>query len=207
MKYLILFMNVFALGSSSLFSQMISPSTIGSFGKSTSVSSILLEDHIGNLFTHSISTNTFLYTEGFLQPDAGTSNVIPPINDVELDGSFYILDAMGSTVENFEENALMEFSIGEMVTRTLTESTTMLTQGVLQPYGKHWTGLVNSDWFVAGNWSPPVIPNDKDDVIIPDLCPNYPILTNGDAGICRHLLMRPGSSMEIHIGASLMANN
>lgn len=207
MKYLILFMNVFALGSSSLFSQMISPSTIGSFGKSTSVSSILLEDHIGNLFTHSISTNTFLYTQGFLQPDAGTTNQVPFINDIVLEGGLYLLDAMGSTVENFEENALLDFALGEVASITLYNGSNMLTQGVLQPYGKHWTGIVNSDWFVAGNWSPPVIPNDKDDVIIPDLCPNYPILTIGDAGICRHLLMRPGASLEIQVGASLMVNN
>jgi len=191
------------IGMNFLQAQILSPSTTGSAGRSVIVGNIYLEDHIGSTWSSTISTPTFMNTQGFLQPDQGTTSVVPPINDILLIGGNYTLDALGSTVENAEENALVEFSLGELVSMTLSTPQNMLTQGILQPFGKHWTGLINTSWTNTGNWSPPFIPTDKDDVTIPPNCPNYPIINNGVNGFCNHLLLMYGSSLTVNSGGSL----
>ena len=163
----------------------------------------MIEDNIGSLLIQGVSTPTFILTQGFIQPDAGTSNTIPPINDVVLDGGFFILDAMGETRLNEEENAMMEFSVGETFSRTYSNPNNMLTQGVLQPYGRHWIGVINTDWVNGGNWSPGIVPTAKDDAYISPNCTYYPILTSGINGQCKNLILLVGSSVQVKAGATL----
>ena len=193
---------LFILVCNILHAQMLSPQTIGSTGRSTSVAGVILEDHIGSTWTQTIHTPAFIYTQGFLQPDAGTTQVVPYIN---LIGGYHTLDAQGSTIVNIPGNIMLEYTIGEVVSITLDTPQNMLTQGILQPMGKHWTGVVNTSWMVTGNWSPPFIPTDRDDVIIPPDCPNYPIITNGVHANCKNLLLMNGSSVDVKIGGSLTA--
>lgn len=112
--------------------QMLTPQTLGSFGRSSTNGSILLEDHIGSIVVSSLSTPTFLYTQGFLQPDAGTTPGPVYINNVTLSGGSG-LDNAGSTFVN--GNLMLEFSTGEFASITLNSPGNLLTQGVLQPYG------------------------------------------------------------------------
>lgn len=207
MRIYIISILILLQGIKPLQSQILSPSTTGSTGRSVIVGNIYLEDHIGSTWSSTISTPTFMYTQGFLQPDQGTTSVVPPINDILPIGGNYTLDALGSTVENAEENALVEFSLGELVSMTLSTPQNILTQGILQPFGKHWTGLINTSWTNTGNWSPPCIPTDKDDVTIPPNCPNYPIIVTGVTGNCNHLLLMTGSSLVVNSGGSLSSIN
>lgn len=105
---------------------------MGSAGSSRSNGNILLEDQLGSLTVSVITTQSFMYTEGFVQPDAGTlSGTNIYVNDVILDGGSFLLDASGSSVSN--SAALLEYTMGEFACNTLFNNPNMLTQGLLQP--------------------------------------------------------------------------
>jgi hypothetical protein len=112
-------------------SQQISPQTINTAGKSSSNGGVILEDAVGGLLVTTISTLTFMYTQDFLQPDAGTTTIVPPINDVVL-SSGSGMDNAGTTF--IAGNAMIEFTTGEAASITLNSANNMLTQGILQPY-------------------------------------------------------------------------
>ncbi len=188
--------------------QTLSPSCLSSIGRSVTVGNIMLEENLGDLQINTITTPTFLYTQGSLQPEVGTTSTVPPINDVTLGEGAHLLDAMGYTVENFEDDYLLEFTLGEVVSKTQLISTNMLTQGILQPYnGKHWTGMVSTAWKEKNNWSPAIEPTLQDDVIIPPMCPNYPIIASGKTGMCMSLLLMEGTNLQIKQGGVLIMNN
>jgi hypothetical protein len=199
---------IFCFTSTGLVSQILSPISINSMGRSTIVGNLMLEENLGDLQINTLSTPTFLYTQGSLQPEVGTTSTVPPINDVTLGEGACLLDALGFTVENLEDDYLLEFTLGEVVSKTQVVSTNLLTQGLLQPYnGKHWTGMVSTAWKEKNNWSPAIEPTLQDDVIIPPMCPNYPIIGSGKIGFCRDLLLMEGSSLQIKLGGTLMAEN
>src|SRR6218665_1993425 len=111
--------------------QQLSPQTVNAAGKSYNNGGIFLEDALGGLLVSAIATPTFMYTQDFLQPDAGSTNIIPPINDVVLSSGSGI-DNAGTTFIN--GNAMIEFTVGEAASITLNSAGNMLTQGILQPY-------------------------------------------------------------------------
>lgn len=114
------------------YGQMLTPNTIGSFGSSKSTGGILLEDHIGSMSVGIISTQTFMYTQGFIQPDFGTTSGPGVfINDIMLDGGSYLLDGAGMSTNN--GMALVEYTLGEFACNTLFNNPNILTQGLLQP--------------------------------------------------------------------------
>ncbi len=199
---------IFCFTSTGLVSQILSPVSLNSMGRSTVVGNLMLEDNLGELQIYTLSTPTFLYTQGSLQPEVGTTSTVPPINDVTLGEGAYLLDALGYTIENFEDDYLLEFTLGEVVSKTQLVSTNMLTQGILQPYnGKHWTGMVSTAWKEKNNWSPAIEPTLQDDVIIPPMCPNYPIIASGKTGMCMSLLLMEGTNLQIKQGGVLIMNN
>jgi hypothetical protein len=127
--YLVILFQVLSLVG---YGQILTPMVIGSSGSSRSNGSILLEDHMGSLTVSVITTQSFMYTEGFVQPDAGTmsgNNVY--VNDVILDGGNFLLDAAGRSISS--SAALLEYTMGEFACNTLFNSPNMLTQGLPQP--------------------------------------------------------------------------
>ena len=71
-------------------------------------------------------------------------------------------------------------------------------------YYHAWTGAINTDWLVAGNWTSNIIPTDSIRVRIPGTAPNMPGLNAGTfkvgAGasgtyLCRDLWIEQGASM------------
>lgn len=112
-------------------SQQISPQTINIAGKSSNNGGLILEDAVGGFVVATISTPTFMYTQDFLQPGAGTTTVVPPINDVVLSSGSGV-DNAGTTFT--AGNAMLEFTLGEAASITLSAGNNMLTQGILQPY-------------------------------------------------------------------------
>ncbi len=111
--------------------QQLYPTTISSGGRGISNGGILLEDNVGGLVVSTISTATFMYTQGFLQPDAGSTTVVPHIQDVVL-SSGSGLDNAGTTFIN--GSTMLEFTVGEMASITHSSANNMLTQGILQPF-------------------------------------------------------------------------
>ena len=189
-------------------SQILSPSNLNCMGRSLTSGNLMLEDNLGSLEITTIITPTFVYTQGFIQPDVGTTTEVPNINDVSLGDESYLLDVLGSTSYQGGSNLMLEYSLGEVVTKTQDISTHLLTQGVLQPYaGKHWTGLLSSAWKEKNNWSPAIEPTAEDDVIIPSLCPNYPIIANGKTGNCKNILLMDGTSLRVKAGGTLLLHN
>ncbi len=59
-----------------------------------------------------------------------------------------------------------------------------------------WTGAINSDWNVAGNWSCSVIPDLTRNVQVPAVA-NQPVLNAGAAGMAKDLTIASGSSLTI----------
>ena len=111
--------------------QLLTPQTLNAGGISSSNGSILLEYSVGGLVATTISTPTFMYTQDFLQPDAGTTTIVPYINNVTLSGGS-ALDNAGTTFIN--GGIIIEFSLSEIASITLNSTNNMLTQGILQPY-------------------------------------------------------------------------
>jgi Secretion system C-terminal sorting domain len=114
-----------------LQAQQLTPTTISGGGNSKLAGGILLEDNVGGLMVSTISTPTFMYTQGFIQPDAGTTTVVPPINDVVLNSGAGI-DNAGTTF--ISGGIMLEFTVGEVASKSLNSGSNMLTQGILQPF-------------------------------------------------------------------------
>jgi hypothetical protein len=113
--------------------QLLTPETLSAAGTSSSNGGVLLEYSMGGISVTTISTPTFMYTQGFLQPNASTTNTLPPINNVVLStGS--TLDNAGSTFIN--GGIMLEFTFGEVASTTFINLNrgSMLTQGILQPF-------------------------------------------------------------------------
>lgn len=184
-----------------LDAQQLFPSAIGSYGSTYYSGNILLEDHIGSICVNSVGNTNILYTQGFLQPDAGTTQNPIYINDVNLDGGSTI-DNAGTTLYGSAFSGggyMLEFSVGEVASSSFINETKMITQGVLQPYSKnkYWTGIVNDVWVNANNWSPAYVPTEVDDAVIPPGCPHYPVIKIGQTAHCGSLHTMAGSSLTI----------
>ena len=128
------------------FAQQLYPTTLSSGGSSNTNGSLMLESSVGGLVVETISTPTFMYTQGFLQPDAGSTNTVPYINDVTL-SSGSGLDNAGTTF--ISGNTMLEFTVGEFASITLNSANNMLTQGILQPFATDGTLPVTGLEFYA----------------------------------------------------------
>ena len=182
--------------------QQLSPRTINAAGKSSSNGGVVLEYAVGGFLVNIINTPTFMYTQDFLQPEAGTISVPPFINNVVLDGRGYGYDNAGTTF--IAGNAMIEFTLGEPLSVSLSNATHMLTHGILQPYHFfRWTGIVNDQWIEPGNWNIGVLPIRSDEVLIPPGCPNYPVLENTHRGHCRMLTAEAVTSITVKTGGLL----
>lgn len=67
---------------------------------------------------------------------------------------------------------------------------------------KTWNGSVDTNWNVAGNWSPAGIPNINNCVVIANTT-NAPILLTGNAGYAKSLSLLEGSSLVVQSTSSL----
>lgn len=111
--------------------QQLSPQSISTAGKSSATGGILLESETGGFAVSSFYGTTYLYTQGFLQPEAGTTSSVqtPP----SLANTLGVgVDNGGSTFIN--GNIMLEFTTGEFASKTLNAGSSLLTQGILQPY-------------------------------------------------------------------------
>jgi hypothetical protein len=68
-----------------------------------------------------------------------------------------------------------------------------------------WTGYINSDWGLAGNWKHNTIPTSSMNVLIPGGAPYHPvlldplaILTGSGTYFCRRLDIYPGGMLSVH---------
>jgi hypothetical protein len=62
--------------------------------------------------------------------------------------------------------------------------------------GKSWTGILSSDWFTAGNWSPSSIPLSSEHVIIPAAPFNQPLIAATGA-VAGRILIESGASLTM----------
>jgi hypothetical protein len=110
--------------------QKITIQTISAAGSYFSAGGLQLESSMGGLAVMTTKTPVFMYTQDFLQPDAGVTSSIPIINDVVLNSGAG-LDNAGSSFAN--GNARIDFTLGEFASITYSQGSSMLTQGILQP--------------------------------------------------------------------------
>ncbi len=128
----IIYLALFLLLTGKIKAQQLYPTTISSGGTWNSNGGVLLEYSVGGLVVSTLGTPTFMYTQGFLQPDAGSTTILPPpINDVVLNSGAGI-DNAGTTFIN--GGIMIEFTVGEVASKTLSGASNMLTQGILQPF-------------------------------------------------------------------------
>jgi hypothetical protein len=118
--------------------QQLTPQTINNGGSSKTAGGIILEDALGGLLVNTVSTPVFIYTQDFLQPNAGTTTTIPVINNVVLNSGAGI-DNAGTTF--ISSNTMLEFTVGEVACKTLNSSNNLLSQGILQPLNPLLTSL------------------------------------------------------------------
>jgi hypothetical protein len=74
-----------------------------------------------------------------------------------------------------------------------------LTQGLF--YTKTWTGAVNDDWNLAGNWNPSGVPTNES-VRIPASVTLMPVIRNIGMS-CGRLLIESGAKLTISSGMTL----
>ncbi|TVR82247.1 MAG: hypothetical protein EA412_01905 [Chitinophagaceae bacterium] len=75
-----------------------------------------------------------------------------------------------------------------------------ITQGI-------WTGTINRDWHIDGNWGCGSVPTPVTDVLIPAQPVNQPIIYNNNTGVCRSIWLDPGASLDIETNAVLRVND
>lgn len=113
--------------------QQLTPQTISSAGNSKTAGGIIMEDVLGGLIANTITTPGTMYTQDFLQPEAGVVSSLPLFNNVVLSTGSGI-DNAGTTFINKNTGVLLEFTLGEMASKTLQQNGQMITQGILQPF-------------------------------------------------------------------------
>lgn len=72
---------------------------------------------------------------------------------------------------------------------------------------REWTGNVDSNWNIAGNWLCNNIPDLNSDVVIPSGLANYPILEMGSPGKVRNLYIENAASIGIEENTLEIAGN
>ncbi|RLD49945.1 MAG: hypothetical protein DRI94_09990, partial [Bacteroidetes bacterium] len=62
-----------------------------------------------------------------------------------------------------------------------------------------WDGSENIDWQTLNNWTPnTALPTATDDIIIPDGCPNYPVIDDGTTtAVCNNLTIAANANVTI----------
>ncbi|OQX80169.1 MAG: hypothetical protein B6D61_02375 [Bacteroidetes bacterium 4484_249] len=68
------------------------------------------------------------------------------------------------------------------------------------PTPREWTGAIDNNWSLAGNWIPNGIPGIEDDITIPSEPENQPIVNSG--ADCHNLVLESGASLTIQSDAS-----
>jgi len=64
--------------------------------------------------------------------------------------------------------------------------------------GLYWDGSTDTNWQDITNWTPQQIPTATDDIIIPDGCPNYPIINVGaGTAVCNNMTIAANANVEI----------
>lgn len=61
----------------------------------------------------------------------------------------------------------------------------------------YWSGAINSDWNIAGNWDCDLIPSFINNAVVNNVLTTYPILNIGTAGECKDLFINSGSSLNV----------
>jgi hypothetical protein len=70
-----------------------------------------------------------------------------------------------------------------------------------------WEGSVSSDWNNVNNWAPRIIPAANDSAILFDVVNDPKILQAGLNGVCRYLILRPASTLQIETGKELVVKD
>ncbi len=68
--------------------------------------------------------------------------------------------------------------------------------------GMIWTGITSTDWHVASNWCPPIVPIAASNVVIPSAPVNQPLISNGFA-VCNNLTINSGAA-HLDMSSSMM---
>ncbi len=68
-------------------------------------------------------------------------------------------------------------------------------------FNKWWTGAVNTDWFIPGNWACSVLPDQYTDVILPAGLINYPVVSANV--VIRSLQTSAGAAVTVGVGVNL----
>ncbi len=66
--------------------------------------------------------------------------------------------------------------------------------------GLTWTGLTSTDWNVASNWCPPIVPLSTSNVTIPSAPINQPLISNANA-VCKDVTINAGAA-HLDMGSS-----
>jgi hypothetical protein len=69
---------------------------------------------------------------------------------------------------------------------------------------KTWTGAVSTNWFVAGNWSPSIVPKSTEDVIINNAA-NFASI-NSTSAVARSVYVSSGGVLKIQTLGVLSIN-
>ncbi|NTW32558.1 MAG: T9SS type A sorting domain-containing protein [Bacteroidetes bacterium] len=71
-----------------------------------------------------------------------------------------------------------------------------------------WTGSISTDWSVAGNWDPPLVPTDNDNIYISSIPTNQPHVTaaSDSPALCKTLSIGSGANITIDAGKALTAS-
>lgn len=69
-----------------------------------------------------------------------------------------------------------------------------------------WTGNTDSDWDTSTNWDGGLVPTAADDVIIPDVVTNDPIISATTTAVAKSVLIQLNAGLTLAAGATLTVN-
>ncbi len=138
-------------------------------------------------FTNGATNGRFITIDGNSQTLTGSDKIVEvqfPSTPGGTSYNVYVTNSSSASI-NIEdatgsfEGEGYEFDPDDVVDWTYTSVT------------RNWTGLTNSDWHTANNWSPKAVPDANDNVVITSKS-NLPIIDTADA-VCKNIELTGGS--------------
>jgi hypothetical protein len=124
----------------------------------------------------------------------------------KADAQSISMEAISSGGDSYTNSASrLSFTGGQVMSGTYKNTSNTLIEGFQQQYYTYWVGDTSSSWIHQRNWSGGPVPGPHNDIILLPGKPFYPVINLNTS--CRSLTARPGTSVTVSPGFTLIITN
>ena len=116
------------------------------------------------------------------------------------------MEAISSGGDSYSNStSRLSFTSGQVMSGTYKNSSNTLIEGFQQQYYTYWIGNTSTAWTNQLNWNGGPVPGTHTDIILLSGKPFYPVINLNTS--CRSLRARPGTSVTVNPGFTLIITN